>query len=421
RTSVRGRKHMRGVVTTYLLTVFVSAALSAAVLVLKYERLPFFEAPDRFLYDLRYHFLAKQELEARPEFAIVSITQESLRGYPAVKPVDRVLLARLVAELQDSGARAIGLAFQFDRPTLPEKDDALARAIAASNLRIAVGVVDTRSELPDANLAFQAAFLAKARNPLTGHLYFDKADGRVGQQPDLAVRFMAPRITRPNETNISLAEALLDAGGIEVEDFWLKDNRNDEKAARHIAWLQPKARNQADTFTVLAVPPHDNPSAIEGPVLSPAQRAVLRDRFVIIGADVEPNDRKLTPFSVIGSKRMTNAEIHAQIAAQLKDKRSTIELTFEEEAGLAFVIATLAFAVGYTRSFQNRPTLKITGTLDYFVVALPIVAIGAGTFALASVVLPSDTMLYCVIFGVAVGHYLHNRFLPSGQNDNNTK
>lgn len=406
---------MMGVVRAYLVTIVAGAVISAALLGWKYNRLPFFEAPDRFFYDLRYHFLAKQELEARPDFAIVSITEPSLRGYPAVKPVDRALLARLVTELQDSGARAIGLAFQFDRPTLPEKDDALARAIAASDLRIAVGVVDTRSKLPDENLEFQTAFLEKAGNPLRGHLYFDTADGQVGQQPDLAIRFMAPRITKPDETHISLAEALLDAGGIEVEDFWLKDDRNDEKAARHIAWLQPKARNKASTFTLITVPPHDNPGATKGPVLSPAQRDILRGRFVIVGADVELNDRKLTPFSVIGSQRMTNAEIHAQIAAQLKDKRSTTELTFEEEAGLAFIIATLAFLVGLTRSFRNQPTLKVSGNLDYLVVAVPIVMMGASAFVLTGLVLPSDIMLYGVLVGVAAGHAAYNWILLPGE------
>jgi len=395
------------------------AIIAVGVVGWRLSGLPYLDTPDKFFYDLRYHFFAKREPSARPEFAILSISEQSLSGYPAVKPIDRRLLARLVDELRESGVRAIGLTFQFDWPTEPEKDRALAEAIAAAGSRIAVGVIDARSGDTNGSLEFQQQLLASAPRAQHGHLYFDGQKAGLGQQPDLAARFIAPRTGNADEVATSFAEALLAAATVPIKDIGQTRIVEEGRPGPHIAWVHPTASNGARAFTLLEVRPHAESSDSE-PLLTPVQRDILRDRIVIVGADVERNDRHLTPFSVWNGARMTGAEVHAQIAAQLKDGRRMTALTLPHELALAFGIAGIAFFVGYVRAFQTRKPFAVAGNLDYFLVGVPLAFVAVTAFALTSTILPSDTMIYAALVGVAAGHIGHNRVVRQQAAPRNT-
>ena len=402
---------MKMIFQTIVLALVAGAIIAGGVVGWRLSGLPYLDTPDKFFYDLRYHFFAKREPSARPEFAILSISERSLNGYPAVKPVDRGLLARLVTELRESGVRAIGLNFQFDWPTTPEKDEALAQAIAAAGPRLAVGVIDTRSG--DADLAFQQQLLASAPQAQRGHLYFDGQKAGLGQQPDLAARFIAPRTGNPDEVATSFAEALLAAADVPVQDIGQTRIVEAGQPGPHIAWVHPVAANSARAFTLLEVRPQAgrDAAAEDETLLTPVQRQILRDRIVILGADVERNDNHLTPFSVWNGARMTGAEVHAQIAAQLKDGRQVATLTLPLELGLAVAIAVLAFLTGYVRGFRGHRPHAIWGNTDYVIVGAGLAIVASAAFAIQKLILPTDTMLYAALLGVLLGHVWYDRAL----------
>lgn len=390
------------------------AIIAVLVIGWRLSGLPYLDTPDKVFYDLRHALFAKQEAAARPEFAIVSISETTLDGYPAVKPVDRRLLARLITELRDADVRAIGLAFQFDRPTTPEVDRELAEAIRSMGERIAVGVIDTRSQVAPQNLAEQERLLSQAPLARRGHLYFDGQKSGVGQQPDLTVRFLARRSGNSDEVPDSLAEALLSAADLPMSDIGQTRIVPEDQPGPHIAWTKPTAANRADTFTRIDLPDHGG-SAATGPILPAYVPAIVRGRVVIIGADVETNDRHLTPFSVWSGQRMTSAEIHTQIAAQLMDGRRVATLTLPVEFALAMAIAVTAFLVGYVRGFRPHRPHAIWGNADYFLVGIPLSLIAVGAFALENMILPTDTMLYAALGGIIAGHIWYNSSLPTAR------
>lgn len=398
---------------TVALALLAGMLIAAAVVGWRLSGLPYLDTPDKFFYDLRYLIFAHKEPSARKEFAIVSISDRSLDGYPSLKPVDRRLLARLVDELLASDVRAIGLAFQFDRRGADAADQALQTAIASGGGKVAVGVIDGRSGESGDRLAFQNEFLAAIPEAKRGHLYFDGQRRGLGQQPDLAVRFIARRSGAADERPESLVEAVFEAAGETVEDIGQTRIVPEGKPGPHIAWTQPIADNGARTFTLIEIPSHGGPQSTK-PLLSEAQREVLRDRIVIVGADIESNDRHLTPFSVGGGERMSNAEIHTQIAAQLKDGRRVTTLSLQYETVLAFAIGALAFLIGYARAVRRERPYVVAGNMDYFKVGIPLALFGAAAFALSSTILPSDTMLYSALGGVMAGHFGHNNLSGSG-------
>lgn len=383
-------------VAQFLILLALACVIALALLGWARSGLPGLEAPDRYFYDLRHVWLARAPATARPELAIVSVTDRSIASYPAIQPIDRALLAKLVTELTASGSRVIGLDLRFDRPTERAKDEALAAAIRAAGSRVVIGVIDARSGAPDTALAFQREFLALAGNPRTGHLYFDRKKQGFGQ-PDLAVRFIARRTGNSAEVQTSFGEALLEAGGETVHDVGQSVVAKNGEVGPHIAWLAPKAADGSDTFTRIEVPPSSAGSPATDPLIPKPLQAVLADRIVIVGGAFQDFDRHLTPFSAWDGARMTAAEVHAHITAQLKDGRRLTGLGWRQEAILLGAIAFVGLALGYWRRMQG-------GLGDYVLLTIILVIVGAAAFSLYGVILPSDTMFYAALASIVIGH-----------------
>jgi len=391
----------RGVVAGRLLAqllvvLALAAAIALALLGWARSGLPGLEAPDRYFYDLRHVWLARAPATARPELAVVSVTDRSISGYPAIQPIDRGLLAKLVTELTAGGARVIGLDLRFDRPTERAKDEALAAAIRAAGGRVVVGVIDARSGAPDTALASQREFLVLAGNPRTGHLYFDRKKQGFGQ-PDLAVRFIARRSGNAADVQTSFGEALLDAAGATIHDVGQAVVARNDEVGPHIAWLAPKASDGSDTFTTIEVPPSSSGSSAAEPLLPKPVQAVLANRIVIVGGAFQDFDRHLTPFSAWDGARMTAAEVHAHITAQLLDGRRLTGLEWRQELALLAAIAFVGLALGYWRRMQG-------GLGDYALLTIVLILVGGAAFSLYGVILPSDTMFYAALASIVIGH-----------------
>jgi hypothetical protein len=93
---------------------------------------------------------------------------------------------------------------------------------------------------------------------------------------------------------------------------------------RLIAWLLRPKDNKRDTFATVYVPRHDpvDGSGDGHTVLPETLHAALRDKIVIIGGDFIDHDQHRIPLSIATKKPAPGAFIHAQIVAQLIDKRA---------------------------------------------------------------------------------------------------
>lgn len=374
--------------------------------------------PDVWTYDLRAAFFAKREAEPRSEFALLSINNQSLERYPAVKPVDRKLLAKLLDELDAAGAKAVGLALYFDRMTDTTADDALLASMNRMGGRLAVGALDSRAAGFSTNAATtQAAFLSQSPRIQQGHLYFGSPRSSAGQSPGTVVRTMRRHTANPNFVKRSFAEAVLSAAGIAPANVGQTDavatelKRDDPGVP--IAWLQRKTRDGSNTFLHLNVGASSPQTLETQPLLTAQDRQYIRGRIVIVGTDLEANDRHPTPFSAWpGGEAMTSVELHAQIAAQLVDGRRIRELVVDfgkyAEILLVFIIAALSYLIAYSRLLHPRNPTKIAGTIDYTAVTVLIIACAIAAFAFAELHVPSDAMGLASLLGVGAGHIGRN-------------
>ncbi len=266
--------------------IAVSAALAGYVIT---DRIPFLSMGERWLADYRIATLLPPEPQ-HPDIVIAAITEDTLRQFPYRTPVDRRFLAGLIETLEKDGVRAIGLDVLFDQPTEPDKDERLKAVIDAVRVPLAISTAGAEEGLNDAQLAFQDAFVPPAAKGMA-NLAKDGFDGTVRQ-------------TFPGKGGKpSLAYAL----AVQLT------GHEGPPGPVSIAWHgQPSAD----------VPAFRELPAQAVPML-PA--AWLRNKIVLIGADLTLTDRHRTPFStVIKGPRslMPGITVHAHTLAQLIDHRA---------------------------------------------------------------------------------------------------
>jgi len=369
-----------------LLALVASAVIAASLIALSRHQLMVFAAPDRMTYDWRTALFSRREPQTRNDIALLLISDRSLAQYSYQLPVDRGLLAQIVRALDGAGAKVIGFDIILDRPT--DKDDLLIEAIRTSKTPVVLGAIDARLiGIEPQNLAFQDAFFERAGHPPIGHLYFQRPRRGLGQ-PDQAIRFLPPRTNDPALVAQSFTEALLQASGRDVRDV-----------GEHIAWLESRAANGAETFDAFEIPSHLPQDLTSDVIVRPEWRNRIKDKIVLVGGDFEDRDRHLTPMSVVDGARTPGVRIHAQILAQLIDGRSLRGLSDTQEFTVAFALALIGVLGG--RLFR----LRDFELLVYGAGFLALVAVGAWLFKSENIILPSDTTFYSLIAGIAVGHY----------------
>jgi len=135
-------------------------------------------------------------------------------------------------------------------------------------------------------------------------------------------------------------------------------------------------------------------------LLDPAsgEAARLRDRVVIIAADLPYFDRHRTPLSLSTGTEMTGAEIHAHMAAELIDgNRSYSELTPLQARVFLAGLAAVAVVLGWR--FQSRRF----DVLDWRVASFAVVAADALVFKFAHLILPFTLAAFAWVLGITLG------------------
>ena len=302
--------------------------------------------------------------------SIVKIDETTIAQYPYRVPVDRGLIARLVQVIDAAGPATIAIDVLFLKKTELAKDEALIEAIKSAKAPIVLAVGDSRAGFSDAQISYQRDFLKRSgaspgfANLLTGS--------------DRIVRFIAPPADKAYPQSFAVAAANPDATMAD--------------GPRRIAWLlRPKDGNER----FLALPAHllAAPAGQPVPPTAAALSASLRDRVVLIGADLIGVDRHLTPLaSWDGDDEVAGVILHAHVAAQLIDGRAVTRVAAEIMRVLYVLLVVLGLWIGLRRG--------IGGYSVYFgTAALVIAGVDILLFVLTKQFLPFAACLFAMLLG----------------------
>jgi adenylate cyclase len=313
------------------------------------------------------------------KIVLIYVSDKTLADSPYVSPIDRKLLADLIAAADLAGAEAIGLDIVLDRHTDLKKDEELRRTYRHTKAKMVLAAID---EPGDGSHVQTDYFFADTDGtaPALGHIYFDERRSSL-VIADHVIRFMAETPGKGEAgARPSFAEALAHAEGC---DF--------KPESRYIAWLLPPT-NGAETFMTLAAEDVLGRGSVKLPL-----ETMLRGKIVLIGGNFSDRDQHLTPLSVSRDDFYPGLFVHAQILAQLLAKRSIVEI----DPSAQLLIAMAAAFVGY---LSGRRSGHYNLWLELGAVAT-LVLIGFLSFWLWDVIFPYNFALITLLTGVAVGHY----------------
>ena len=312
---------------------------------------------------------------------MIVVNERTLQDHAYTSPIDRRLLADVVDRLDASGATVIGLDIVLDRRTEPDKDARLLASIRKAKAKIVLASLDTRTDLPEINRAFQSDFLSQAGRPI-GHSYFDENHNPL-ELSDRTVRFIASSSpdTPPRR---SFAEVVAAAAGYDIK-----------LRTTYISWLLPP-RNGTETFLTLSAEHVLGHS--EAATALPLNE-LFRDRIVLVGGDFPDRDQHLTPLTVVSSERYNGLVIHAQILAQLLDHRTIHPLTWP----LQLLILTVVACGGIWFGRRDR-----FGHYQFWIRSVGVVvliAVSALAFALFGILFPITLTLLFLLAGTTFGYH----------------
>ncbi|PPD30138.1 MAG: hypothetical protein CTY20_04350 [Hyphomicrobium sp.] len=358
-------------------------------------------APDAWTYDWRTAHFAGRPDTARKDITVVTIDETSMERYASLSPVSRALQAKLVSALEVAGAKAIGLDFLYDRPTLADDDRALVAALKNAKIPVVVGAIDKRSVLrdrdPEQSLAYQERFIAET-GKAAAHLYFVNAEdqGRFMIGDQVIRHRMPPSTEKPHRKGI--AEALADAVNMRKSSPTTK--------AELIDWQRPPASGLDEhAVPILRVATHvpDTPSAA---LFGKGWEEYVRGRIVLVGGAFGDRDRHLTPLSISDHKKIPGVLIHAQILAQLIDGREVKTLPLWLEAALLVGTVLLGWLFGRRawRVAQLSYRAEAGGLIENLLAGAAVFLVGVVVYALTGLIFPSATIYLAFMAGLLLGN-----------------
>jgi adenylate cyclase len=327
-----------------LLTAALIAALLTGFLA-QIWRSPGLESHDHWTGDMRARWQAQRLPGEHPLVALVTIGEGTMVNEAVRSPINRDMLARLVTAVAAAKPATIGLDFVIDQrsPGDTAMADSIRRA-TQSGVPVVLGTIQPgpdEQRLPKERLAAQAAFLAAAGNPLSGHLY-------LREERDGVVRARGQNRPGLDQTQ-SFAAVLAKAAGAAPASL---ERLNSPDGARRIDWLAAPRIGVA----AFAQVPAAALLAGNGAPPSPAIKSLLAGRAVVIGADLDAVDRYRTPLTR-PDETVPGAVIHAHVVAQILDNRHFRLLPMP----LALALTYLAAFVGILLAWGWRGSGVLTG------------------------------------------------------------
>jgi adenylate cyclase len=306
--------------------------------------LPFLASIERWIADYRIATLTPPEPQ-HPDIAIVAITEETLELFPYRSPVDRKFLSELLKLLEARQVRGILLDVLFDQPTEDDKDDLLKQTLDELKVPIAVSYGRQEEQLTDRQVEYLDEFL---RPDIRGFANL------VKDRFDDTARWIYPGRNLPDGTFLpGVVAVLLKKLGLPAPNGRVA--------------LAYRGRPDSKTEPFRSFPAH----AIK--VLPPAW---LKDKIVLIGADLSLTDRHRSPFAAAFEGHVgmiPGVTFHAHAIAQLMDGRSAPEVGWPVVLGLLAGCAAIGVLLG---KIQTGVALRVGATL------VVVLVVWVGGFAL---------------------------------------
>lgn len=345
-------KTLRGVATTVVAGAF--ALVVVLIIVRPVENLS---------RDLMITTLSPFDVEPAG-IVLVTVTEETLAGFPYRSPVDRGFLAALIERIDAGGPRAIGVDVLFDQPSEPEKDAALEAALLGAKSPVVIAAAGQADGLTEQQARYLANFEPSVRRGLAV-LLRDSGDGVVRRR-------FAGR-DEGGEWRPGFASAVAQSAGV-------PENRSEGT----LVYYRTK---DAAPFAFPAYPAH------AAALLPPDWFA---DKLVLIGVDLPDNDRHATPFvllngAVVGS--LPGLAIHAHALAQLLRGDRIRVVPWPVAAALALLVAGFCGWMCYRPGpVVAKPMILIavlavwwSAAATAFATAAALVPVAAPTFAIVGV------------------------------------
>lgn len=326
---------------------FVALILLALALFIALNswRLPLLRDAEAALYDLRAaNFAPPTDTDKR--ITLVVYTADTNRATGQISPVDRTILAKALGQIDQLGAKGIGIDVLFDSPQ--DDDDLLRGSLKAMKTPVFLAFADNRTN-PEAITYEQEqdlrAFMQSAGGAMTkpaSILLETDTDG-------VARRWPRQYPGLPPLLSIALTQGSADA---------------DPRFASFTGPIRYRVPSASDRPVFDKIPI----DLVADPETAPLVADAIKGRYVLIGGDFSDFDQFDTPFTrtgnpVTGETRMIGVEVHASMLAQLLDKA----WKQRPAAGLKILAGILAVALGAaTAMIQTRTWVLAIGVLAQF-------------------------------------------------------
>ena len=323
---------------------FVALILLALALFIALNswRLPLLRDAEAALYDLRAANFAPQA-DTDKRITLVVYTADTNRATGQISPVDRTILAKALGQIDQLGAKGIGIDVLFDSPQ--DDDDLLRASLKGMKTPVFLAFADNRTN-PEAITYEQEqdlrAFMQSAGGAMTkpaSILLETDTDG-------VARRWPRQYPGLPPLLSIALTQGSADA---------------DPRFASFTGPIRYRVPSASDRPVFDKIPI----DLVADPETAPLVADAIRGRYVLIGGDFSDFDQFDTPFTrtgnpVTGETRMIGVEVHASMLAQLLDKA----WKQRPAMGLKILAGILAVALGAaTAMVQTRTWVLAIGVL----------------------------------------------------------
>lgn len=319
--------------------------LLALFLAINSWRIPLLRDAEAALYDLRAaNFAPPTDTDKR--VTLVVYTADTNRATGQISPVDRTILAKALTQIDQLGAKGIGIDVLFDSPQ--DDDELLRGSLRAMKTPVFLAYADNRTN-PEAITYEQEqdlkSFMASASSlqvkPASILLETD-ADG-------VARRWPRQYPGLPPLLSVALTERSSDA---------------DARFARYTGPIRYRVPSASDRPVFDKIPI----DLVADPETAPLVADAIKGRYVLIGGDFSDFDQFDTPFTrtgnpVTGETRMIGVEVHASMLAQLLDKAWKSKPAVWLKVFAAFAAVALGAA---TAMAQWRTWLLVLSVLAQF-------------------------------------------------------
>jgi adenylate cyclase len=273
---------------------------------------------ERALYDLRETYLAPK-VDQDPRIAKVVYNDDTLIETRKRSPLDRSILARALTNIDNMGAKAVGIDILIDQPQ--DEDTQIVAALRA--MKTPTFVAYANNETNEDNIKQrQQQFLDDFIQSLNG-TNAHPASIRVETDIDNVVRSWP--VIQPGLPAI-LSRAMV------------PDNKSLENYTGSIAYRTTKFDDRP-VFLSLPI------DLLANPDLAPSFAEQIKGKYILIGGDIVDVDQFETPLRLQTAQSMIGLDVHAHMLAQLLDSK---RLTAISLGGIWAVAILVVIAGGLT-------------------------------------------------------------------------